>query len=247
MTHRSAESSSLSRDVRRVGLLSFGLLPLYVVLVGCALWLGTHAGEADDRADAATAQLGAADEKVLDFAAQLTAACTAGLIHGPVCEDAADAIETAPPDSPVVVDLTDEVTAIVADRIEACINSGACVGADGQDGAPGATGPPGPYGPAGEDGASPTSDELVAAVVTACETEVDCQVTPDEIAQAVAAYCAQASAPCGVRWTEEQIYRIANRATVDYLFGRPIRCPSLNEIIEKYGRDQPFDCFVSSG
>lgn len=234
---------ALARRAHRIAIASFCLLPLYAIIVVSALLLGVRVTEADDRADAATARLASADEKVLDFAAQLAAACDAEVIHGPVCDDAADVIDTAPT-PPVVVNLTDEVAAIVADRIEGCIDSGACVGADGQDGTPGATGPP---GPAGEDGGSPTSDELVAAVVTACETEVDCQVTPDEIAAAVAAYCAQASAPCGVRWTEEQIYRIANRATVDYLFGRPIRCPSLNEIIEKFGRDQDFDCFLSSG
>jgi hypothetical protein len=108
----------------------------------------------------------------------------------------------------------------------------------------GATGPAGADGTDGADGRSPGPGDVAAAVLAVCAVELDCEATPDEVAVAVAAYCSQETLPCGDRWTERQIYAIANRATVDYLSGRPIWCPAENEV----PNDQPFGpCYVSSG
>lgn len=131
-----------------------------------------------------------------------------------------------------------EVDSKVGLYVAQCVRSGDCVGPAGE------LGPPGEPGQPGADGRTPSPVDIQAAVVAVCAATIDCEVTSDEIAAAVAAYCAQDGEPCGHRWTEAEIYKIANRATIDYLSGRPIWCPAENDV----PNDQPFGpCYVSVG
>lgn len=65
-------------------------------------------------------------------------------------------------------------------------------GPPGPPGSTGAQGPPGEPGPAGQPGATPTADEIAAAVSAYCGETGNCHPGPtqNQIAAAVAAYCA---------------------------------------------------------
>jgi hypothetical protein len=134
----------------------------------------------------------------------------------PVSSEALEMATMAAVQEVVPREVSGQIGAAVSEYVRGCVASGDCVGPAG------ATGPAGADGTDGADGRSPGP----------------------EVAVAVAAYCSQETLPCGDRWTERQIYAIANRATVDYLSGRPIWCPAENEV----PNDQPFGpCYVSSG
>jgi hypothetical protein len=156
----------------------------------------------------------------------------------PVSSEALEMATMAAVQEVVPREVSGQIGAAVSEYVRGCVASGDCVGPAG------ATGPAGADGTDGADGRSPGPGDVAAAVLAVCAVELDCEATPDEVAAAVAAYCSQETLPCGDRWTERQIYAIANRATVDYLSGRPIWCPAENEV----PNDQPFGpCYVSSG
>lgn len=142
-----------------------------------------------------------------------------------------DSVISAPPPEPVDAEmlreaidsamselLPGEVSESVRQYVDMCVESGDCVGP---------TGPPGAAGPQGAPGAPPSPGQVAAAVLDVCATELDCVVTDDEIAQAVADYCGQASQPCGHRWSEKDIYDIAKKAAGSFR----VSCPPPVEIL----------------
>jgi hypothetical protein len=136
----------------------------------------------------------------------------------------ATALEQAARD--VMADVIPGAVASAVDRyVAACVASGECVGPPGTPGTPG---PPGEDGSDGDDGSTPGPDDVAAAVLAVCASELDCTATGEEIAAAVTAYCGAETDPCG-RWTEAEILALATRATIDYLHVHPFWCPPKDE------------------
>lgn len=222
------------------------ILTLALIALGSSWYFSQGWSNAEDQADAA-------QQQVITFAAQLDAACEAGVIEGSACSDAATVVESAPapmPDvPPIVIDVTAQLAVVVADAFDACIASGGCVGPPGEAGEDGAAGEPGKPGVDGIDGIDgsdaepPSITDLALAVAAACQTSLDCEATPQEVAEAVAAFCGQDTEPCGRRWSEREIELIALRVVTEYAFAHPAVCPPLNEI----DPDEPFFCPLSNG
>lgn len=123
--------------------------------------------------------------------------------------------------------VAEQTSSAVSAYVQACVASGDCKG---------------------EDGETPGPGEVAAAVIAACRQSLDCEATADEVAEAVGAYCSQDSQPCGGRWTEREIYRIAvdaaQKVLGDWAYGREWWCPPEDSIVD----DQPFGpCYTSSG
>jgi hypothetical protein len=124
----------------------------------------------------------------------------------------------------------------VASYVNLCVAVGDCVG------------PAGPVGATGQDGNDPSPAQVTAAVIEACRFTLDCEVSDQDVIDAVATYCGLESQPCGHRWTEDEIRRLASqeadKAIAEWSSGRPWWCVPEDEV----PNDQAFGpCYASVG
>ena len=217
------------------------LLVVIVLLLGNWRSRERHEAQTDEQLTALSTSNDALREQVILLGGEPVAPPAGEVVKDPTI------VEPPEPISPAKLEMAArtalaavmprEVSGAVSRYVALCAASGDCKGPAGTPG------PPGEPGASGSDGRPPTPGEVQTAVLTVCSAELDCEATPDEIAQAVAAYCGQAGDPCG-RWTEAEILTLATRATIEYLSGRPVYCPPLRD----FPRDEPFGpCYVTSG